>query len=230
MTQAMCADQTRETCYGFALDKGAEYDGVCGWSPLQNACAVVSIGEEPKEEAMCHMFKSIRDCNGGSPFMGKMGAGMGGMPPSGASAGFIGELEKTDWVCAWNPLHSICKDGQLENEVGDLMFGPGGIPALSGCAWGNPTRDLCPEPLCKWTTKCVSAGWNPFQGSRALPLRRTKPQTEESTSTNPNPWMLTAWAYIMGLVFAAGFVSFVCVFKQCTKQTSNNAVSLDRLI
>merc|ERR1719356_846895 len=78
MTRVMCSQQPKQTCYGFALDPSAEVDGVCGWSPSENKCAVVSIGEEPKEGTMCMMHRTLAACINGHPSgMGKQGAGMG---------------------------------------------------------------------------------------------------------------------------------------------------------
>jgi len=228
MTRVMCSQQAKETCYGFALDPVAEVDGVCGWSPSENKCAVVSIGEEPKEGTMCMMHRTLAACINGHPSgVGQQGAGMGmGMGIGGAALDPVAMtqmdiIDPIERVCAWNPYSGMCKDGQLEEEPGDFAFG---ASSNGGCAWGSPTAQTCPAPLCRWSgTACVSSGLN-FDWVRVTPLQKThQSKTEKETS----PWTLAAYsagAFCVGLACATAIMRFG------TRKTALSQFTQERLV
>merc|ERR1719493_175844 len=227
MTRVMCSQQAKETCYGFALDPVAEVDGVCGWSPSENKCAVVSIGEEPKEGTMCMMHRTLAACINGHPSgVGQQGAGMG-MGMGGAMgmgmATAMDIIDPIERVCAWNPYTGMCKDGQLEEEPGDFAFGAG---SASGCAWGNPTALTCPMPLCRWSgTACVSSGLN-FDWVRVTPLQKTH-QPSTKTEKETSPWTLAAYsagAFCVGLACATAIMRFG------TRKTALSQFTQERLV
>lgn len=230
MTRVMCSQQPKKTCYGFALDPVAEVDGVCGWSPSENKCAVVSIGEEPKEGTMCMMHRTLAACINGHPSgVGQQGAGMGmgmgaGMPGMGMGmATAMDIIDPIERVCAWNPYTGMCKDGQLEEEPGDFAFGAG---SASGCAWGNPTALTCPMPLCRWSgTACVSSGLN-FDWVRVTPLQKTH-QPSTKTEKETSPWTLAAYsagAFCVGLACATAIMRFG------TRKTALSQFTQERLV
>lgn len=161
MRPVTCAQLPKAQCYGIAADLTAEQDGVCGWSPTEQQCAVVSIGEEGKEGSMCFMHKTLASCIASNVDP----TAMFGVPP--------GMADPIEHVCAWNPYMAMCKDGQLEEEPGDMSFGVG---TGRGCAWGNPTALSCPAPLCVWSrtaNACVGSG---MSISLAKTLETTKPE------------------------------------------------------
>jgi len=195
MTPVFCWRQTRAQCYGIAADITAETDGVCGWSPSEGQCAVVSIGEEPKEGSMCFMHRTLADCIASN------------VDPSSAF-GFsmpLGQFDAIERVCAWNPYSATCKDGQLENEPGDFTFGRG---TGRGCSWGNPTAASCPRPLCMWTgAACVGSGmkmWN-FD---VMPLQSTHESPKPKKSSDY--FAIAGYAvggFGVGLALACGYVN-----------------------
>jgi len=228
MTRVMCSQQTKQTCYGFALDPSAEIDGVCGWSPSENKCAVVSIGEEPKEGTMCMMHRTLAACINGHPSgMGQqragMGTGMGAAATDPIAMMAMMRADAIERVCAWNPYTGMCKDGQLEEEPGDFAMGSG---SNAGCAWGNPTESTCPRPLCQFINNaCVSSGLN-FDWMRVVPLQKTHPfstNTEKETS----PWTLAAYsagAFCVGLACATAIMRFG------TRKTTLSQFTQERLV
>lgn len=231
MTRVMCSQQAKETCYGFALDPVAEVDGVCGWSPSENKCAVVSIGEEPKEGTMCMMHRTLAACINGHPSgVGQQGAaGMGmGMGIGGAALDPVAMtqmdiIDPIERVCAWNPYTARCKDGQLEEEPGDFAFGAG---SSGGCAWGNPTAQTCPMPLCRWSgTACVSSGLN-FDWVRVTPLQKTH-QSSTKTEKETSPWTLAA--YSAG-AFCVGLACAIAIMRFGKRKTALSQFTQERLV
>lgn len=216
MTQVMCAQQTQQTCYGFALDPSAEVDGVCGWSPSESKCAVVSIGEEPKEGTMCHMHRTLAGCINGHPSgVGKHTTPAGTDPFTMMAMGIADPIEH---VCAWNPYTAMCKDGQLEEEPGDMGMGAG---SNAGCAWGNPTAETCPTPLCRWSgTACVNSGVKLDK----LSLRKThSAKIEQETSP------MTLAAYSAG-AFCVGLASAIGIMRLGTRKNTLSQFSQQRLV
>jgi len=215
MTVILCGQQIKQECYGIAGDVTAERDGVCGWSPSEGSCAVVSIGEEPAEEQTCFMHRTIADCINSN----RDPAEAMGMPQL-VGSGMIDAVER---VCAWNPYGATCKDGQLENEPGDFTFGRG---TGRGCAWGNPTAATCPVPLCSWNGRsCVSSGLGGLWNFDVMPLQKTHDSESSSKKETTDTWALVGYScggFAVGLVLA-----LACVTLRSQKSQMSAPLSFD---
>jgi len=197
MSVVICGNQVKSECYGIAGDLSAEQDGVCGWSPTEGSCAVVSIGEEPKEGAPCFMHKTIADC---------INSNVDPASSLGIGPGMVDAIER---VCAWNPYSATCKDGQLENEPGDFTFGRG---TGRGCAWGSPTAETCPLPLCRWNGRfCTSSGmgglWNYDVVPVALKNTHSSPSSPSKRSDTFAAVGYCFGGFGLGLVLALAYVN-----------------------
>jgi len=222
MTVVLCGQQIKQECYGIAGDITAEQDGVCGWSPSEGSCAVVSIGEEPKEETTCFMHTTISACINAN----RDPAEAMGMPGL-VGSGMVDAIER---VCAWNPYSATCKDGQLENEPGDFTFGRG---TGRGCAWGNPTETTCPAPLCRWNGRfCVSSGLGGLWNFDVMPVTLQKTHDSESSSSKKekgtDTWALVGYScggFAVGLVLALAYVNLRSQKSQLSEPLSLDPVA-----
>jgi len=212
MTPVFCERQTKALCYGIAADITAETDGVCGWSPSEGQCAVVSIGEEPKEASMCYLHRTLADCISSNVDPAtQMGLPM---PP--------GAFDAIERVCAWNPYSATCKDGQLENEPGDFVFGRG---TGRGCAWGNPNALSCPRPFCMWTgAACVGSGRNMWNFD-VMPLASTHESKPEKSSDTFAIAGFAVGGFGIGLAMACGYVNL-----RSRKSYLTEPLSMERVV